>query len=89
MGPFHDVIHELRQPTRELRAAIPDVWAGFSDMHQAAMADGALSGRMKELIALAVATADGCDGCIAYHARAAGSEARPSPRLPKPWEWPC
>lgn len=71
MGPFHDVIHDLRQPTRDLRAAIPDVWAGFSEMHQAAIADGALPGRMKELIALAIATANGCDGCIAYHARAA------------------
>ena len=50
MGLFHDVIHDLRHPTRDLRAAIPDVWAGFSEMHQAAMADGALPGRLKELI---------------------------------------
>ena len=71
MGPFHDVIHDLRQPTRDLRAAIPDTWAGFSAMHRAAVADGALPGRIKELIALAIATATGCDGCIAYHARAA------------------
>ena len=71
MGRFHDVIHDLRKPTRDLRGAIPDVWAGFSEMHQAVMADGALPGRMKELIALAIATANGCDGCIAYHARAA------------------
>ena len=44
MGRFHDVIHDLRQPTRDLRAAIPSVWAGFSEMHQAAMADGVLPG---------------------------------------------
>jgi AhpD family alkylhydroperoxidase len=71
MERFHNVIHDLRQPTRDLRAAIPEVWAGFSEMHQAAVADGALPGRMKELIALAIAAANGCDGCIAYHARAA------------------
>jgi AhpD family alkylhydroperoxidase len=69
MERFHDVIHDLRQPTRDLRGAIPDVWAGFSEMHQAVMTDGALPGRMKELIALAIAAANGCDGCIAYHAR--------------------
>jgi AhpD family alkylhydroperoxidase len=68
---FQNVIHDLRQPTRDLRAAIPQTWAGFRDLHDAAMADGVLSGRFKELIALAIAVADGCDGCIAYHARAA------------------
>lgn len=47
MGPFHDVIHDLRQPTRDLRAAIPDTWAGFSAMHRAAVADGALPGRIR------------------------------------------
>jgi len=70
MGRFHDVIHDLRQPTRDLGAAIPGPWAGFSDLHQAATADGVLPGRMKELIASAIAVAHSCDGCIAYHARA-------------------
>ena len=69
MGRFHDVIHDHRQTTRDPRAAIPDVWAGFSEMHQAAMAKGALPGGMKELIGLAIAAANGCDGFIAYHAR--------------------
>ena len=36
-----DVITRLKTPTRELRDAIPDVWAGFADLHQHAMADGA------------------------------------------------
>ena len=62
MGRFHDLIHDLRQPTRDLRAAIPDAWAGYSELHQAAMADGALPGRLKELIALAIAAVNGCDG---------------------------
>jgi len=68
---FQHVIHDLRQPTRDLRAAIPEIWAGFRDLHEASMADGVLPGRLKELIALAIAVAEGCDGCIAYHARAA------------------
>jgi hypothetical protein len=35
------VIDELRTPTRELRHAIPDRWAGFGRLHQAAMTVGA------------------------------------------------
>ncbi len=66
-----EIIHELAGPTRALRSQIPDAWAGFAAMHRAAFADGALSARVKELIALSIAVAQGCDGCIAYHARGA------------------
>mgnify|MGYP006175263965 CR=1 FL=1 len=68
----HDeVIRELRQPTRELRAAVPDVWAGFHALHAAAMGDGEVPARLKETAALAISVAKRCDGCIAYHAKAA------------------
>ena len=43
-------------------------------MQRAVMADGALSGRVKELIALAVAVTRECDGCIAAHARSAARQ---------------
>jgi hypothetical protein len=49
MTDSQTVIDELRIPTRELRSAIPEEWKGFSDLHQATMRDGALSGRVKEL----------------------------------------
>ncbi|HEX6310776.1 MAG TPA: carboxymuconolactone decarboxylase family protein [Acidimicrobiia bacterium] len=65
------MIDELKQPTRELRRAIPDVWAGFGQLHQAAVADGAMPARMKELMALGMAVVKQCDGCIVYHARGA------------------
>jgi AhpD family alkylhydroperoxidase len=71
MGHYHDVIDELREPTRSLRRAIPDVWRGFAELHTTALADGVLPARIKELLALAIAVAKQCDGCIAYHARAA------------------
>lgn len=71
MGHAHDVIDELRSPTRSLRQATPDVWAGFGQLHQAAVADGVLPARIKELMALVVAVVKHCDGCIAYHAKAA------------------
>ncbi len=56
---------------RDLRKAIPDVYAGFSGLHSGAMAEGALPTKVKELIALALAVGDQCDGCIASHARGA------------------
>jgi AhpD family alkylhydroperoxidase len=60
----------LRGPTRALRQAIPDVYRGYRELHDAALAAGALDARTKELIALAIAVGKECDGCIAAHAHA-------------------
>jgi AhpD family alkylhydroperoxidase len=65
------VREDLRIPTRDLRHAIPDVYAGYKQLHDAALADGVLDARTKELIALAIAVSKECDGCIAAHAHAA------------------
>ena len=62
---------ELRVPTRELRHAIPQVYAGYKELHDAALAPGALDAKTKELIALAIGVATRCDDCIAFHAKAA------------------
>ena len=62
---------ELRVPTRELRHAIPQVYAGYKDLHDSTLAPGVLDTRTKELIALAIAVSKECDGCIAAHAHAA------------------
>jgi len=45
--------------------------AGFTTLHQAAMADGALSLKQKELIALAIGIARQCSDCIGFHTQAA------------------
>ncbi len=71
MGHFHQVTDELRAPYRELSEAIPEVMAGANAMHVAAMADGVLSAKTKELIALAISITRECDGCISAHARGA------------------
>ena len=65
------VLRELSPLHRELRRAIPEVYAGFGELHRASFAPGALDTRIKELIALAVGVVAGCDGCIASHAQAA------------------
>lgn len=63
------VQEELRPHTRELRRMIPDVYKGFAALHEAALVEGALDTKTKELIAMAIAVSLECDGCIAAHAR--------------------
>ena len=65
------VLRELGPLHRNLRRAIPEVYRGFGELSSAAFADGALDRRTKELIALAIGVAEGCDGCIASHGQAA------------------
>jgi AhpD family alkylhydroperoxidase len=53
----------------------PAAWQGFVAFDKAAMADGAVPAKTKELIALAVAMTTQCPYCIEIHnkkARAAG-----------------
>lgn len=71
MDHHHEVLADLRDSTIGLRKAIPGTWAGFQALHEAAMADGVLPTRVKEAVALALSVVKRCDGCIAYHARAA------------------
>jgi AhpD family alkylhydroperoxidase len=63
--------NELIASGRRLRAAIPGAYRGYAALQQAAIEDGALSARTKELIALAIAATRECDGCIVAHARSA------------------
>jgi AhpD family alkylhydroperoxidase len=66
-----EIQDELKVAGRRLRTAIPQVYAGYAALHGAAMGDGALPAKVKELIALAIAVTKECDGCVAAHARSA------------------
>ena len=68
-GYGKSVLEELGPLHRELRHAISEVYKGFGEFHHAAFAAGAMDAKTKELIAFAIAVAERCDGCIAYHAR--------------------
>ena len=70
-GHYHEVLDDLRPQHRALRQFIPEVYRAFKDMSGAALGAGALEPKFKELIAVVVGVVDGCDGCIASHARAA------------------
>ena len=67
MQNFPARYEELEQQMARIGQAIPGTMQGFSAMHKAGVADGALSAKTKELIALGIAITVRCDGCIAYH----------------------
>jgi len=72
MTTSHELSRELAGLGRQLRAAIPEVYAGYIQMSSAALGEGgALPARIREVIALAIAVTRECDGCIAAHARGA------------------
>ena len=62
---------ELNAAIKEVRLGAPEVTKAFSAMAAAATAGGALDTKTKELLAIAIAVAIRCDGCIAFHAKAA------------------
>lgn len=51
----------------DLSASIPKSMQAFSALHRSGTEPGALDTKTKELMALAIAVAQHCDGCIAFH----------------------
>ena len=62
---------ELNGAIKEVRLGTPEVMKAFSAMAAAATQAGTLDAKTKELIALAISVAIRCDGCVAFHAKAA------------------
>lgn len=69
---WNEFVAQTDKRMAKLRRDIPEPAKGFGQLAQSAIAPGALDSKTKELIALAVGIAARCDGCLAYHARAAG-----------------
>lgn len=72
--PTHDwpdVANALSAALKPLRAGAEEPMKAFSALARTSTQAGALDTRTKELIALAIAVATRCDGCIAFHAEAA------------------
>ncbi len=59
--------NDLNKAMKKLETKIPASMKGFTDLHKASIAKGALSTKTKELISLGIAITVRCDGCIAYH----------------------
>ena len=58
---------QLRDRRGHLFLEIPGPMAGFNKLHARAADEGDLDRKVKELIALGLAIALRCDGCIAHH----------------------
>jgi AhpD family alkylhydroperoxidase len=54
-----------------LRKAMPEPSAAFAGLAKSAISPGVLDSKTKELIALAIGITARCDGCLAFHAKAA------------------
>ncbi len=65
------VLHDVVPLGRALREQIPEVYSNYAALSSAAMAEGALAKKTKELIALSISVTRQCDGCIAQHAKGA------------------
>ncbi|MBO9353492.1 carboxymuconolactone decarboxylase family protein [Bordetella petrii] len=76
---YTQLTQDIRSNLSPLHKNLPQVMKGFGDMGKAALAEGALDMKTKELIALAIGVAARCDGCIGFHSKAlaglAASEA--------------
>lgn len=63
-------LHMLKKYRPAIQEGAPGVAQAFGQLHQSSLADGALSHKIKELIALALSVSARCDFCIAAHINA-------------------
>lgn len=64
---YIEMYQHLEDQLAQLGGEIPGPMTGFARLHKKAVADGVLSRKIKEMMALAISIAVGCEGCIAYH----------------------
>lgn len=66
---WHEFMADIEADIATFSKEVPQTVKGFGQMGQAAKADGALSEKTKEFIALGIAVATRCDSCIGFHVR--------------------
>ncbi len=65
-----ELIQNINEGLAPLRKTQPDTMHAFGQLAKAAMAEGAISTKQKELIALAIGITQRCSGCIGFHVKA-------------------
>ncbi|XOV85091.1 MAG: carboxymuconolactone decarboxylase family protein [bacterium] len=65
---YPDKLQHIKANLKTLTKAQPATLAAFSQLHHTATTQGVLDTKTKELIALSIAVALRCDGCITFHA---------------------
>lgn len=66
---YSQVTAEISSALAKMRKEIPEVMRDFGHMSRTANEDGVLSHKEKELIAMGIAIAMRCQGCLGFHAR--------------------
>src|SRR5512138_1615073 len=66
---YHEITRGVSTSLRGWRHDQPALITQFNALSEAALADGALDKKTKELIALALGVAAHCDACLGFHAR--------------------
>ena len=67
---YNDLTQEISKTLAGFGKEMPEVMSSFHGLGQAALQEGALSKKTKELIALGISVAKRCDPCIGYHTKA-------------------
>lgn len=67
---YKEITQDISTQLAKWHKEMPDVMKAFSGLSQAALSQGALDKKTKELIALAIGVAKQCDGCIGFHSQA-------------------
>lgn len=81
------LIQNINTQLGPFRQSQPEAMQGFGQLAKASMAEGEISAKHKELIALAIGVTQRCSGCIGFHVKALNAwapRARKSKRC-----WPC
>ena len=78
---YLELRNHLEERLTQFGREMPGPMSGFARLHKKAIEDGALSVKVKELMALAISIAVGCEGCIAYHAHDAIQAGATRPEL--------
>lgn len=64
------LIKNINENLAPLRKSQPEAMQGFAQLARSSMAEGAVSAKHKELIALAIGITQHCSGCIGFHVKA-------------------
>lgn len=67
---YREITKAIGAEIVKLRNEIPDVTHGFAALSAGAMKEGVLDKKTKELIAMGIAIAARCNGCVGFHAQA-------------------
>jgi alkylhydroperoxidase/carboxymuconolactone decarboxylase family protein YurZ len=61
---YPEQLEHIKSLIGKMSKELPGTVSCFSKLHKEALAEGALSTKMKELIALGIGISAGCEGCI-------------------------